>query len=183
MSSSSTASSSSAAAATAAAVASLASLSVDGSTPLSAVTSATDAKPASSGGGSGGRDELLNDFNRALSDEVCAVPIAACLALHGVVKRTKAATVLELQKELEAAAARLKESIPDITVVTGSDLCVARCLLAHCAGGRMRRPHRRVRVCALGDFSWRVQRSLWRRRRRGWRPNAVGVRMAGTCGW
>ena len=103
----------------------MASLSLDTSAASTPATSATaDAKSVSSSGGSGGNDELLSDFQRALSDEVCAVPIAACLALHGVVKRTKAATVLELQKELDAAAARLKNTIPDITVVTGSDLCV-----------------------------------------------------------
>jgi len=66
--------------------------------------------------------ELLKDFQRALADKVTAVPIAACCALHGVVMRTKAATVLELQKELTAAASRLKEAVSDITVVTGSDV-------------------------------------------------------------
>lgn len=65
---------------------------------------------------------LLQDFHNALADRVTAVPIAACCALHGVVMRTKAATVLELQKELTAAATKLKDAVPDITVVTGSDV-------------------------------------------------------------
>ena len=90
--------------------------SVAGASPTAASAGATP-------GAATLEDELLlQDFHNALADRVTAVPIAACCALHGVVMRTKAATVLELQKELTAAATKLKDAIPDITVVTGSDV-------------------------------------------------------------